>query len=214
VDPDTVAAIVTYEEGLRFAQQSVFGVGLLTTCGGQGGAENLSAQPAVKGRFSLYDAWIGLVPGSCTTRAVDRKRAQIARGQELFNSTNPNNGRSCNRCHDAANNGSNFIGTLFDVGASQARFREPGMPLYTLRNKTTLELRQTTDPGRALRSGRWIDIDRFKTPSLRGIAARAPYFHNGIAPTLKDVVRHYEEALDFKFSDQERDDLVAFLEAL
>jgi cytochrome c peroxidase len=78
----------------------------------------------------------------------------------------------------------------------------------------TLEERQTTDPGRALRSGRWADLDRFKTPSLRGLAARPPYFHNGISATLKDVVLHYERALGFVFTPQERDDLAAFLEAL
>jgi cytochrome c peroxidase len=212
VDPDIVQSIVTYEEGLRFAQQSVFGLGLLTTCGGQGGPENLSAQPVVRGRFTLYDAWIGLIPGSCTSKSADRKRAQIARGQELFNRTK--DGRSCNGCHNASNNGSNVAGTLFDVGASAPELRTAEMPVYTLRNKTTLIERATTDPGRALRSGHWDDIDRFKTPSLRGLAARAPYFHNGIAPTLKDVVRHYEAALDFEFTREERDDLVAFLEAL
>jgi len=211
--PETIASIVAYEEGLRFAQQFVFGVGLLTTCGAQGGPENLSAQPPVRGRFTLYDAWIDLIPGSCTSKSADRRRAQIARGQELFNRTNPG-GRSCNGCHSAANNGSNVNGTLFDVGASRPEFRKRGMPLYTLRNKTTLETRQTTDPGRALRSGLWADLDRFKTPSLRGLAARAPYFHNGIAPTLQDVVLHYEAALGFMFTDQERNDLVAFLEAL
>ena len=211
--PETIAAIVDYEQGLRFAQQFVFGVGLLTSCGAQGGPENLSAQPAVQGRFTLYDAWIGMTPGSCSSKSADRKRAQIARGQELFNGSNAS-GRSCGGCHNAANNGSNVNGTLFDVGASRPEFRKRGMPLYTLRNKTTLEIRQTTDPGRALRSGRWADLDRFKAPSLRGLAARAPYFHNGIAPTLKDVVRHYEAALGFVFTAQERDDLVAFLEAL
>ena len=211
--PETIESIVEYEEGLRFAQQFVFGVGLLTTCGAQGGPENLSAQPPVRGRFTLYDAWIGLIPGSCTSKSADRRRAQIARGQELFNRTNPG-GRSCNGCHSAANNGSNVNGTLFDVGASRPEFRKRGMPLYTLRNKITLETRQTTDPERALRSGLWADVDRFKTPSLRGIAARAPYFHNGIAPTLQDVVLHYEATLGFVFTAEERNDLVAFLEAL
>jgi len=88
------------------------------------------------------------------------------------------------------------------------------MPLFRVRNKVTLEERETTDPGRAVRSGRWSDMDRFKTPSLRGIVARAPYFHNGIAKNLTEVVRHYEEELDFEFSDPQREDLVAFLEAL
>lgn len=44
--------------------------------------------------------------------------------------------------------------------------------------------------------------------------ARAPYFHNGIAATLEDVVRHYEKFLGFVFTDQERADLVGFLRAL
>lgn len=43
---------------------------------------------------------------------------------------------------------------------------------------------------------------------------RAPYFHNGIAATLGDVVRHYETHLGFKFTDEERADLVVFLNAL
>jgi hypothetical protein len=210
---ETVASIVSYEEGLRFAQLSLFGVGKLDRCGARGGPEPLSAQAEVSGRFDLFDSWLGLAPGSCTTKPADRKRAQIARGQELFNGPNAGGG-SCRGCHDAANNGSNVGGALFDIGASRAEFREPGMPLYTLRNKTTLETRQTTDPGRAIRSGRWADVDRFKTPSLRGLAARPPYFHNGIAATLKDVVVHYEVALGFVFTADEEADLVAFLEAL
>jgi len=211
--PETVLSIVTYEEGLSFAQQLLFGLGRLDSCGASGGPENLAAQAEVNAPFDLFSAWAGLVPGSCTTKAADRKRAQVARGQELFNATNAG-GRSCRGCHNAANNGSNVAGTLFDIGASRPQFREPGMPLYTLRNKTTLETRQTTDPGRALRSGRWADVDRFKTPSLRGVAARAPYFHNGIAANLSEVVDHYEVALGFVFTATEQADLVAFMEAL
>lgn len=211
--PGVAESVALHQEGLRFAQRSVFGVGSLTSCGARGGAENLSLQPAVNGRFDLYDAWIDLVPGSCTNAFADRRRAQIARGQEVFNATDAN-GRSCRGCHNAQNNGSNVNGALFDVGASRARFRRAGMPLYTLRHKLTQQTHQTTDPGRALRTGRWADMDKFKTPSLRGLAARPPYFHNGIAPTLHDVVVHYERALGFRFTPQERADLVAFMEAL
>jgi hypothetical protein len=209
----TIEAIVTYEQGLRFAQRSAIGAGLLTACGGKGGPENLSAQPHVAGRFNLYDAWIGLAAGACTTRDEDGRRAQIARGQQLFNAVNAN-GRSCGTCHDAQNNGSNVEGALFDVGASRPEFRQPGMPLYTVRNRATLEVRQTTDPGRALKSGLWADMDRFKVPSLRGLSARAPYFHNGTAATLTDVVLHYQQALGFQFTPDERAALVAFLQAL
>jgi hypothetical protein len=207
-----VDSTVVYEEGLSFAQTHIFGLGALNTCGAQGGPENLSVQPPTNDRFNLFDAWIDLPPGSCTTKAADRKRAQIAHGQQLFNETR--DGKSCRGCHNAANNGSNVNGTLFDIGASRPQFRKAGMPLYSLAKKDGTATRQTTDPGRALRSGLWSDLDKFKTPSLRGVAARAPYFHNGIARTLEDVVVHYEVALGFKFTPQERKDLVAFMEAL
>jgi cytochrome c peroxidase len=210
---EVVDSVVRYEQGLRFAQTYVFGVGALDSCGARGGPQHLSVEAPVAGRFDLFDAWIDLVPGSCTTKAADRKRAQIARGQEIFNNGDAN-GKTCLGCHNAKNNGSNVNGTLFDIGASREKFRKPGMPLYTLVNDDTGEERKSTDPGRAIRTGKWVDIDKFKTPSLRGVAARAPYFHNGIAPTLNDVVKHYEVALGFKFTKQEREDLVAFLEAL
>ena len=107
----TLESIATYELGLSFAQQFSFEAGLLTACGAKGGPENLSAQQPVVGRFDLFDAWKGLTPGSCGLKSVDRKRAQIARGQEIFNGVNPKNNRSCNGCHNASNNGSNIAGT-------------------------------------------------------------------------------------------------------
>ena len=58
------------------------------------------------------------------------------------------------------------------------------------------------------------DVDRFKAPSLRALGARAPYFHDGSAESLHDVVVHYEEALGFVFTQSERNDLVAFLRSL
>ena len=106
-------------------------------------------------------------------------------------------------------------GTLFDIGASDADKREPGMPLYTLKRTSTGEIKQTTDPGRAgAGTGSWSTLNKFKVPSLRGTAARAPYFHNGTAKSLLDVVRHYEEKLGFVYTPEEEQDLVAFLNAL
>ena len=55
----------------------------------------------------------------------------------------------------------------------------------------------STDPGRAMVTGKCADIGKFKVPSLRGLPARAPYFHNGSADTLMEVVnRVYEHAVD------------------
>jgi cytochrome c peroxidase len=65
----------------------------------------------------------------------------------------------------------------------------------------------------------------FKTPELRGIALTAPYFHDGSARTLKDAVNHYAKGGEIttnidpniqplKLSEQDKDDLVAFMNAL
>jgi cytochrome c peroxidase len=71
-----------------------------------------------------------------------------------------------------------------------------------------------TDPGRALISGLCADIGKVKGPILRGLAGRAPYFHNGSAATLLDVVNFYVERFKLNFTDADKADLVAFLQAL
>ncbi len=71
-----------------------------------------------------------------------------------------------------------------------------------------------TDPGRALITGKCKDIGRFKGPILRGLAGRAPYFHNGSAATLLDVVNFYDQRFKIGFTDQQKIDLVNFLNAL
>jgi cytochrome c peroxidase len=202
--PEVITDIVAFEESLSTAQLFVLGAGLLSSGGARGGPEALSTMAKSQGRFDLYDAWID---------HGNPKRRQIARGQEIFNSTNVN-GRSCNSCHNSANNGTNFNDLLFDVRAASAEARTPDLPLFTFRNRTTGEIRQLTDAGRGQITGLWSDLSRFKTPTLRALAARAPYFHNGIAPTIESVVRHYEIHLGFVYTDQERADLVAFLNAL
>jgi cytochrome c peroxidase len=159
----------------------------------------------VAGRFDLYDAWIG---------SSNPHRAKIARGQEVFNNVNVASGRRCGGCHSAANNGQNVNGTLFDIGASNAEFARPDMAIFTIENLTTGEIRQSTDLGQGVRTGQWAHINRFKTPNIRGLASRPPYFHNGIAATLEEVVDFYEVSLGFDFTDEEESDLVAFLAAL
>jgi cytochrome c peroxidase len=73
---------------------------------------------------------------------------------------------------------------------------------------------RTTDPGRAMVSGHCAELGGFKPPSLRGLAARAPFCHNGSAATLDDVVHFYDALFSAHLTPQEHDDLVAFLRAL
>jgi cytochrome c peroxidase len=49
---------------------------------------------------------------------------------------------------------------------------------------------------------------------IRIPAARAPYFHNGSAATLMDAVNFYNDRFNINFTDQEKEDLVNFLETL
>jgi cytochrome c peroxidase len=79
--------------------------------------------------------------------------------------------------------------------------------------------------GRVLITYQVFDIGSYRTPSLRNIPLTAPYFHDGSAKTLADVVKFYNEGgrqninrewdLDaLALSDDEQRDLVAFLESL
>lgn len=203
---EQIAAIVGFEAALTTAQVFDAGAGLLDTRGAAGGLSALATQSKVSGPMTLFEGW-GNEPEAS-------RRAAIARGQVVFNTALDRAGGTCRGCHDVANVGTRFDGRFFNVQVSKASHRSPQQPLYTFKNKTTGELRQTTDPGRALITGKWSDMDRFKVPGLRGLAARPPYFHDGSVATLEGVVRHYEAELGFVLTDAQRADLVAFLAAL
>jgi hypothetical protein len=87
------------------------------------------------------------------------------------------------------------------------------LPIYTFQCNGGGSF-QVTDPGFALTSGLCIDIAKFKVPGLRGLAARAPYFHNGMSPGLSDVVTFYNQRFAINLTAQQQADLVAFLSAL
>ncbi len=182
--------------------------------------------------MTLYDAWADVSSGDVNGRrsgGIAGAKAAIARGQKLFNSksiairgvkglndelqVDTLNG-TCSTCHNAPNAGNHSIPMPLDIGVSDAALRSPDMPLYTLRNKTTGETVETTDPGRALVTGKWNDIGRFKGPTLRGLAGRAPYFHNGSAASLEEAVAFYNKRFGMGLTQAETGDLAAFLRAL
>lgn len=167
------------------------------------------------------------VPPAATTQ--NQARAAIARGEQIFNNKPfnvvgvagfnnelrlPLQRASCATCHNAPNVGSHSVARMFNTGTAAANLRTPDLPLYTLRNNATGEVIETSDPGSAMESGKWTDIGRFKTPGLRGLAARAPYFHNGSQRRIEDVVRFYDTRFRIGFTPQEAADLTAFLKAL
>jgi cytochrome c peroxidase len=175
--------------------------------------------------FKLYDAWNTLDPGGADGSRADARRA-VARGETLFNSkpivitgvkglnddlSVPVLQGTCTTCHDTPNSGNHSIPAPLDIGLTDTSRRTPDLPLYTLQNKQTGERIQTTDPGRALVTGKWKDIGRFKGPILRALATRAPYFHNGSASDLGAAVDFYNQRFGIGLTDDEKGDLVAFL---
>lgn len=179
--------------------------------------------------FDLYNSWTNTTSGGNKTAA---NRRAVARGQALFNTmpititgvSGLNDEAAfgkptslvgtCGTCHDTPNSGNHSVVAPLNIGLTDAERRTPDMPLYTLRNKTTGEIKQTTDPGRALISGKWAHVGRFKGPILRGLAARAPYFHNGFAADLDAVIDFYNDRFAMNLSTQQHSDLVAFLRTL
>ncbi len=170
----------------------------------------------------------GLATGASRSD-VNAARRAVARGQVLFNSKPinitgvkglnddlgvPAIAGTCTTCHDAPGAGNHSTPAPLDIGLADASRRTPDLPLYTLRNRTSGATVQITDPGRALVTGKWNDIGRFKGPTLRALATRAPYFHNGFASDLVDVVEFYNTRFNIGFTPDEKDDLVAFLLAL
>jgi cytochrome c peroxidase len=63
-------------------------------------------------------------------------------------------------------------------------------------------------------TGKCKDIGNFKGPVLRGLSARAPYFHNGFAATLDEVITFYVTRFGVVLTSAERADLLHFLESL
>lgn len=179
--------------------------------------------------FDEFDSWAS-VPGDGGT---EKARRAVARGQEIFNSKpiaitgvkgiNDDFGipvlvGSCTTCHDTPHGGDHSIPAPLDIGLTgdhpEALARTADLPLYTFSRSSDGAIFKTTDPGRGLITGKFKDLGRFKGPVLRGVAARAPYFHNGSAATLDDAVNFYDKRFTIGFTDQEKSDLVAFLKAL
>lgn len=180
--------------------------------------------------FNLFDAWLNL-KWQDQSNSQNVRRGSIARGQVVFNSkpititgvaglnddlylaSIPG---TCGTCHDAPNAGDHSLPVPLNIGVGDANspLDVSYLPIITLQNKTTGEIQVTTDPGRALISGLWKDVGKVKGPILRGLAARAPYFHNGSATSLGDVIQFYDTRFHIGFSAQEKEDLIAFLRTL
>lgn len=234
--------IVNFEADLHTAQLSDRKAGLLNDAGATGGPQALASQPFHIGIndplggdpsgqpfdpqvFSLYAAWKHAYSGSDDH---DDSRRSIARGEELFNNFPiPITGvgglndllnqsvvmGTCTTCHDSPNVGNHSVSMPLNIGIADEAQRTPDLPLYTFQCSNGAVVK-VSDPGRALITGRCSDLGKFKGPILRGLAARAPYFHNGMAANLLDVVKFYDQRFNLHLTGQQKKDLAAFLKSL
>lgn len=236
---DIVNEIVNFESSLYTAQAVDIKSGALTSDGAHGGSAALSQQAFYAGIndslgndpshatfnpsvFTIFSAW---------NNSADPWRASVARGEEIFNhrpiaitgvkglndmlNAKVING-TCSTCHDAPNAGTHSLPVALNIGT--ASFDPDGtqlsyLPKYHFRCDDGQEV-VTTDPGRGLITGKCADLGKFKGPVLRALAERPPYFHNGRARTLGDVVDFYNQRFTMNLAPQERSDLVAFLSSL
>jgi cytochrome c peroxidase len=139
---------------------------------------------------------------------------------------------TCTTCHDAPNVGAHSVPLPMDTGTSRLAADEtnpqivagvqqlaaPDLPIYQITGCTDANNRPvtytTTDPGKGLFTGLCADVNRVKTPVLRGLAARSPYFHNGSAGTIQELVNFYNARFQMGLNAQQKTDLANFLNAL
>jgi len=235
------AAIVDFQMNLVVAQESDNVAGALNASGATGGPQPLRTQQTFFGindshggnpfgtafnpqAMNIYNAWAGL-----TGSAQNNRRASIARGQNIFNTKTIRiqnvrgvndvlgvtllNG-TCTTCHSHPNVGNHTDILPLDLGIANPAEGDNVLPVFRVTERATGRSEETTDLGRAMISGHFADLNKQKGPTLRGLAARAPYFHNGAADNLGELIRFYDRRFGIGFQAQEISDLQAFLKPL
>jgi cytochrome c peroxidase len=238
-----LAQMVEFESGIFSAQSSDSLIGSLTQNGLKGGPVLVSQSaggvvPATGQQvFSDFNA---LNPATALTTAA---QASVYRGQQVFNNLTfiisndaginnipgvPNGIQStCSGCHSQVNGGTEIFPHgqhTVGIGGMQVSQGGPAPSSYLPLFKVTCKAGLTTpfngttvlvnDPGKALITGKCADIGRFSVPQMHGLAARAPYMHDGSLATLMDVVNMYQKRFNIAFTAQNKTDLVAFLNTL
>jgi cytochrome c peroxidase len=141
---------------------------------------------------------------------------------------------TCTTCHDTPNVGNHSVALPLDIATSRLAGYEtdpaianalrelsaPDLPVFEISgcpdatNPGETINYYTSDPGKGLITGQCADVNRGKGPVLRGLAARAPYFHNGAAANLAELVNFYNQRFQMNLTQRERRQLIAFLNSL
>ena len=244
MDPATQNAGRDFMFGVFFAQIIDKDAGRLDVGGAMGGPTNISMLPFTLGMndpmqpgfnpkvFNIFDAWEVFAVNSRHNDCEQDAKAAIYRGQEIFNFNQftisgvpgftdlsgtdvPITNGTCSTCHNTPNVGGSSVIRMVDLGTADEPNCSPGLPIFavTRTNDPNMTTRRICDLGRGT-TGVWTDLAKFRIPPLRGLAARAPYFHDGQAKNIRAAIRYHEDRFNIDLSHGKRKDLEAFLGAL
>ena len=165
-------------------------------------------------------------------------RASVARGYDVFflrpfflrNMVGVNNvgmgnpyKSTCAFCHNTTLTAMDRVPGWMDIGSVNLPAADPApdLPVFKITCRRDVDphpylgrVIYTHDPGRALITGRCVDVGAINIQQFRGLAARAPYFSDGSARTLSDLVDFYDRRFDIGLTPQDKLDLANFLSVL
>jgi hypothetical protein len=221
--------IEDFERQLFMAQHSDNLGGLLGEPGGPPllGVENVArgvastgAVPAAGNLLASFGSWRSLsTPGLAVRQRAFRE--SVLRGVDLFGAREfhlPDGTQgTCATCHRPG------LHPFFDIGTTNlpTAKESPELPLFRITcdasapphpqlGRTFL----TQDPGRALITGKCADAGSIVMQQFRGLTARAPYFANGSAGDLAELVEFYDRRFKIGLTAQDKQDLLNFLSIL
>lgn len=243
LDGARMRAIIDFESHVYVAQSVDRVGGSLTDGGAQGGPDALAAGKAAvldnprDPQWAEFADWAN-ERDSRETPAQRAFRASVIRGIDIFNNHtflitdsaglnsmnfgNPTR-NTCSFCHNMTRTGMDVAPGQVDLGTTNEPFADPApdLPLFKLTCHAKYppqpflgRVVYTHDPGLALTTGRCADIGRITIQDMRGLATRPPYFSNGSARTLRDIVDFYDRRYHIGFTEQDKEDLVHLLGVL
>jgi hypothetical protein len=244
VAPATVDSIETFLQQLYSAQSVHTVGGMLNEGGATGGPEALrdaregDLQYGGSPIWKEFSAWMQPQMRGTTNAEQSAFRESVARGAEIFAKrtfliddsagiTNMGFGspvrNSCAFCHNMQRTGMDVAPGQVDIGTTNSPHANssPELPLFKLTCKADARAHPylgrvvyTQDPGFALTTGKCVDIGKITMQSMRALAARPPYFSNGSAQTIREIVDFYERRYRIGLSEQEKQDLTNLMSVL
>jgi hypothetical protein len=176
-------------------------------------ADRPALQPDIFGSFS---AWRNPPAMIREMEPIRQLRMSAARGLDVFRNKRFGAAKqTCAQCHDGRMTGVAPGMAPMDIGTTNAPTwtDTTGLPVFRITCNSGRVI-ESTDPGRALITGRCGDVGAIAAQQLRGLSARAPYFANGGARTLRELVDYYDRRFAIGLSADEKADLITFLSVL